>query len=493
MALSGSWTTEWPSGYWSGWPKGYRWTGNWSKSGNTVTLSNMTLQIIMLQGSGSGTASDTVVVTGGTAQTVNWTMSGASSNVVGLNNTSFAVTSTSTSVRLQCDITGETTGYMTINYDPSSSAPTGLAASNITPLADGFSATVSVTSWGTGGSADPNDHYKELSIFNQGSLDVGANRKNRVTGTALSDTIVTDNSSSWLGSLVVQPNTVYTLGIYATNGNDPAHGQTGIGDYTTLALPPTLALDSVTDTTATLSYSTQADGGRYTKEIEYSLDGITWTIGATVSSGSAASGSFTVSGLSAGTTYNVQTRVTTAAGSNAGNTVTVTTSAPVTNAKFYGSIKTVEDISSIQVEPSTYPAISGVVKAALIEKLNSEGAIIAQLMEGREITSIVYSAMAVSGGWSPVVRVNLNNGESIRFTSPTTTASGVYSFFSDWGGINIPLGQNDVTSTVTVSGFSYANVTISVGKIYGSLSGQTKLIKKIYGSRNGVTKTVYEA
>ena len=128
MATSGSWNISWESKYWSQTynTKYYHWSGNWSKSGNTITLSNMKLWMTFTYASGGYGVSDTVTVTGGSAQTVNYPdwSNAYSTSQVSLNNTSFSVSSSSTSSTISCSIVDEYTGSTTISYDPSYVAPT---------------------------------------------------------------------------------------------------------------------------------------------------------------------------------------------------------------------------------------------------------------------------------------------------------------------------------------------------------------------------------
>lgn len=223
----------------------------------------------------------------------------------------------------------------TIDIPAQATPPTGLALSNLSSTEDSITGTVSITGWG--GAGDATTRYLELSLCDSQSS--SSRYWNVQYGNAMSATITVDaNAQYHAGSISgVSPNTNYYATMYATNGT-LGTGNTSYAAITTLASAATVSLDSVTETTATIAYSTSADGGAYPKTIQYSLDGTTWVTGATVSTGSASSGTFTITGLSGGTTYNVQTRATTTAGSTAGPTVTVTTSAPVTGAALYGSV-----------------------------------------------------------------------------------------------------------------------------------------------------------
>lgn len=327
-SASGSWNIEWASGTWSGYPKSYHWSGNWSWSGSTISLSNMRLWFTL---SGAGYASgvtDNVTVTGGSAQTVTWNFSGSStSNIVSLNNTSF--NSSTGRATINCVIDGENTGSYGINL------PTAFSLSNIIPGTDSITATWSVGNWySTPGTF-------ECSLGNDTTYGSGLKQPRRyieVSTSSLSTTQTISNSSAYSsGGFTISPNSRYYLFGYATNASNFT-SELGYTSVVTLPPAPTLSLDSTTSDTVTLNYSTVADGGYHSKQIQYSLDGSTWTTGATVAGASASSGSFTITNLSAGTTYNIQTRVTTPSGSTAGTTVVATTSAPVTPAKLYGSV-----------------------------------------------------------------------------------------------------------------------------------------------------------
>lgn len=128
MATSGSWNISWASGYWDQQYnyKDYHWSGNWSKSGNTITLSNMKLWMTFTYVSGGTGVTDTVTVTGGSAQTVTFpTFSNTyTSSQASISNTSFTVSGTATSKTIQIEIAGENTGSTTIYFDATYVAPT---------------------------------------------------------------------------------------------------------------------------------------------------------------------------------------------------------------------------------------------------------------------------------------------------------------------------------------------------------------------------------
>ena len=324
-------------GSWSGYPRYVYLSGDVTRSGNTVTLSNLRFYFTASNAYASGYSETIEIKNGGTTISSTgtvWTFSGGTSPTISLNNGSFTVSASATSATLTLTASGDSVNF-SVSFPAGTTPPSGLSISNIIPAPDAFTATVSVAAWNGGTSAT---RRLELSVCTAQSA---AQRKKAVIyGDALSSDLTVDNSSTFTDGnpFTITPNARYYLTMWASNG-DAGTGNSQFTQAITLAEAPTVSLGSVTDTTATISYSVVADGGFYDKTIEYSIDGgTTWNAGATVSTGSASSGTFTITGLSAGTTYNVQTRVTTTAGSTTGTTLTVTTSAPVTNAALYGSV-----------------------------------------------------------------------------------------------------------------------------------------------------------
>lgn len=211
-------------------------------------------------------------------------------------------------------------------------APTGAFISSVEPGTDSFTLTGGVTSLGTGGSSAG----VELVVLNQAYTASGLPQRYEGFTTLSATKTITNNSPASAGGITISPNTQYHLGVYASNG--AADLRYDGGTAVTLAPAATVSSGTITSNSAEISYSTSADGGFYDKKVQYSLDGTTWTDGVTITGGSASSGSFTVSGLSSGTTYNIHTRVTTTAGSSVGQTVVVTTTGAQTTTKLYGSV-----------------------------------------------------------------------------------------------------------------------------------------------------------
>ena len=119
-------------------------------------------------------------------------------------------------------------------------------------------------------------------------------------------------------------NTMYYFISYADNGQKVS--ATVKKNRATKALAPTVSVDSVSGDSITIAYTTATDGNAYAKTLEYSLDGgTTWVTGATVSTGTATGGTYTITGLSPGQIYVINTRVRTTIGTTTGATLSTTT------------------------------------------------------------------------------------------------------------------------------------------------------------------------
>lgn len=208
-------------------------------------------------------------------------------------------------------------------------APTGLSVSIAEKYPTGAKFNVSVSSYGNPSSAS--GRYIEAAILNQNTY--GATYRFS-TASNTSSSAITVNNNSTGGTLTVQPNKEYYYGAYASNTQ--RNTSKVQGTFVTLAEAPTLSVNTLGETDVVMNYSTTADGNKYTKSVQYSLDnGSTWTTGATVSTGSASSGTFTISGLTDDTSYTLKCRVSTTAGNTNGTDVTFTT---LESHKLYGSV-----------------------------------------------------------------------------------------------------------------------------------------------------------
>lgn len=212
-------------------------------------------------------------------------------------------------------------------------APTGAYISSTIPGTHSVTMTGGVESMGTAGASPA----VELILLNVPFTTSGLPQRLEAFTTLSATKTIDNNSTAMYGGITISPNTQYYKGVYASNG--AADLRWDGGTVVTLAEAPTVSVDSKTADTITISYSTSADGGALTKNIEYSLDGgTTWVSGATVVTGSASSGTYTITGLTPNTTYTIQTRVTTTSGSSVGSTLTATTDPPIVNSALYGSV-----------------------------------------------------------------------------------------------------------------------------------------------------------
>lgn len=141
------------------------------------------------------------------------------------------------------------------------------------------------------------------------------------------------SSYSWTGRT---NNTQYYVRARAYNGQLYSSYSS---DKNFVTLPAALSSKSATaisPTSIRVDFTTASGGTAYTKYIGYSLNNSSWVgDAASVSSGSATSGSFTITGLTPKTTYTIYLRVRTTAGITTSGSVTVTTPADV---HLYGSV-----------------------------------------------------------------------------------------------------------------------------------------------------------
>lgn len=145
-------------------------------------------------------------------------------------------------------------------------------------------------------------------------------------------TLTQSDSTAHDGGITIVGNHLYYAGLCAQNS---------VGTYyyngPSIVTPCEPALFSLTKTSSTsisVSYTTVADGGYYSKNLEYSLDDATWETGVTIATGSASTGTFNVNNLSPSTTYVIRFRIRTTAGyTDCGNI-----SFSLGEYKFYGSV-----------------------------------------------------------------------------------------------------------------------------------------------------------
>ena len=303
--------------------------GNISRSGNTVTLSGMVLALTStVTSTGSSDFSFTV---NGTSTSFRIYASGTDLGSYSLNNTSFTATSSQTSATISWSSSDGYSGTFNITFPAGGTAPSTPTVNVVEAYPDGAKLHVSISSYGTPTSED--NRYIEGDIF--GTSSFGPPYKVKGVLRETSADIVVDNSCVGLpADFTILANKQYYFGGYASN--TVLTSQTVTGTFVTTAPKATITVDTIDETSASFDYSVLADGGHYDKTIEYSIDnGATWHNAATISGASAATGSFTISGLIPGTTYTLLSRVTTDAGSTNNDSLSFTT---ILVAKLYGSV-----------------------------------------------------------------------------------------------------------------------------------------------------------
>lgn len=209
------------------------------------------------------------------------------------------------------------------------SPPTGLAVSVAEIHPESVLFNVSISSYGV--PSNVNGRWIEAGLAGQ-NVWTTPSLRSAIAQNVTSAQILVDNNSTQTTTLTIVPNTQYYYGGYA---NNTQVGRGAIfGQLVTLAPATTVSLDSVTSRSATFNYSVPADGGFYDKTLEYSIDGgTTWVTIATITGGSATTGTFTVYGLDFNTTYTLKSRVTTTSGTTNNTDVTFTTTY-----RLYGSV-----------------------------------------------------------------------------------------------------------------------------------------------------------
>ena len=347
----------WASQYWTIW---HNLTATVTRSGNTVTLSNVTAYFHLKgtagyawagqNGNPYGPTHFTLSKTGATSQssgTQNWTWGNlwapydSDLTSYSIPNFSFGVNPSDTSANVTLTWYGmgsdQNSTTWTITFSSGGGKPNNGYITNISTTEDSITATVGV-SW----NGNTSNVGKELCVLQPPDTVETAGMPQYYmndTTTATETTFTVDNDSQKANNpqFSIGPNTAYNIGIYAKNSSGDYRYTYPDNPVVTKSAAATVSASSIGATSVTIDYSTSADGGYYDKEIQYSIDGgNTWTTGATVTTGAVETGSFTISGLSSGAVYNIQTRVATYAGDTVGSTVSVIT---ISNrATLYGSV-----------------------------------------------------------------------------------------------------------------------------------------------------------
>lgn len=211
-----------------------------------------------------------------------------------------------------------------------STPPSGLSASVAEVYTNGAKINVSVSNYGNPSSAS--GRYIEGAIMNQSTY--GGTYHYTTASNVSSASVVVNNSSSGTASFTIQPNKQYYYGVYANNTQQSASRV--VGQFVTSINSPSFSIAGRTGTSATIRYSAAADGGYYSKTVQYSIDeGQTWSTGVVIASGNATTGTFTINNLTPGVEYTVMTRTSTPKTTITGQTLVISDK----TTKFYGSVE----------------------------------------------------------------------------------------------------------------------------------------------------------
>ena len=223
-------------------------------------------------------------------------------------------------------------GSASITLPTSTVAPSGLSVTLKDFGIDWATFYVSLSSYGTPSSTD--GRYIEAGICS--TSDYMTNPRRWEISKNVSSATISVNLASSTGSpaLTITGNTKYYYGGYASN--TALSTSTIAGTFVTLPNPPTITITNITATTATIKWSTPADGGAYSKNIVVSGAGLSSKTIGTVSGGSASSGTYALTGLTPSTEYTLTYYTKTTAGNPTPETISFATASSST--RLYGSV-----------------------------------------------------------------------------------------------------------------------------------------------------------
>lgn len=289
--------------------------GTISRSGNTVTVSGLSLYFTT-NGLVWGTATETVNLLDAnnndaviSTLSATWNMGTEASpkntsNIVYLPNASISVGVSDTTRKLALTAPGGDRAEFTIHFASGASAPTGAFISAYWPRQDYIEITGSVTSFGVG--AGPNKI--RLLVSNENPIN-SASQCNYEEGDTLTFTAnVSNNSAKLNGGVNIIPNSEYYVGVFASNGTLNTYWTNPIIVYTSVNKASLSALE-ITDKTAKIAMQIEADGGAKYKLVQYRLaDQEEWTTLDTLYGGEARTLTINLSGLTPNTTYTLKSK-----------------------------------------------------------------------------------------------------------------------------------------------------------------------------------------
>ena len=313
--------------------------------------------------------------------------------------------------------------YLTWDVDPTYTPPTGISVTDISPTKDSVTATVSVGSWGIG----TGTKYRGLEVWTLGR--VTPYKQQLAYGDVSSGSITVDNNSS--GSLAIKPNTNYTLGALANNGQ--AITRITSSDICTLPEEPMVDLMTTSTRSIVLGYGLNDQGGANTIYIDYKMsDETNWTTAVTITSSGAQSGTITIDNLTPNETYTINVRARSSAGWSATLGDIAATTRDVTS-KIYcpvnGVAKRVTKIYfpwkrlvSVGFVPNQW--IIGLNPILFVQRANNNSQVKNCIGEGGKVTMLQIKSLGSTSNpqWQLIIRCEPVSGPAILCVAETASS-----------------------------------------------------------------------
>ena len=325
----------WVTSYWQIY---HRLTATVARSGNTISLSNITAYFHLEGSSGSAWAGTNYgpayfylqksgsTISTATSQTWNWSVSAPYSGDVAsysLPDCSFTVGTSDTSATISLEWQGQNSDHNSTSWDltfpTGGTAPDGGYITTITPHYDSVEMTGGIVSNGTGATQT----YVELVALSAPYTGEGIPQRYEGFNTMSATKTITNSSPAASGGITLAPNTLYYAGVYANNGVG-VYRYDG-GSFITAREITRIVMETTAKTSKAITIASGKGGSASRSQPEISFDdGATWSsLGGTISP-STTSIPRTITGLSPETTYTVKIRIKNVTGSAVSNVETIT-------------------------------------------------------------------------------------------------------------------------------------------------------------------------